>query len=130
MILFDKESTIIRGLVLNVLNSKFLVFSTLKTKKQTTGDVSSATKKKKRKKESFVTIPFYLKEKLFFFFNSPSSPLLSDSAFTSLSLSLSLSNRPSISRYHCSSPPSLIITFACRLAITASNLILSLIDLS
>ena len=63
MILFDKESTIIRGLVLNVLNSKNLVFSTLKTKKQTTGDVSSATKKKKK---SFVTIPFYLKEKLFF----------------------------------------------------------------
>ena len=50
MILFDKESTIIKGLVLNVLNSKILVFSTLKTKKQTTGDVSSATKKKKRKK--------------------------------------------------------------------------------
>ena len=87
MIHFDKESTIIRGLVLNVLNSKFLVFGTLKTKKQTIGDVSSATKKKKRKKKSFVTIPFYLKEKLFFF-NSSSSPLLSDSAFTALSLSL------------------------------------------
>ena len=66
MIHFDKESTIIRGLVLSELNSKFLVFSTLKTRKQTTGDVSSATKKKKRKKKSFVTIPFYLKEKLFF----------------------------------------------------------------
>ena len=49
MIHFDKESTIIRGLVLNVLNSKFLVFSTPITKKQTTGDVSNATKKKKEK---------------------------------------------------------------------------------
>ena len=109
MIHFDKESTIIRGLVLSELNSKFLVFSTLKTKKQTTGDVSSATKKKKRKKKSFVTIPFYLKEKLFFFFNSPSSPLLSDSAFTSLSLSLSLTDLQSLAttahpRHHSSSP--------------------------
>ena len=110
MIHFDKESTIIRGLVLSELNSKFLVFSTLKTKKQTTGDVSSATKKKKRKKKSFVTIPFYLKEKLFFF-NSPSSPLLSNSAFTSLSLSLSLSltDLQSLAttahpRHHSSSP--------------------------
>ena len=108
MILFDKESTIIKGLVLNVLNSKFLVFGTLKTKKQTTGDISSATKKKKRKKKSFVTIPFYLKEKLFFF-NSPSSPLLSDSAFTSLFLSLSLTDLQSLAttahpRHHSSSP--------------------------
>ena len=52
MIHFDKESTIIRGLVLSELNSKFLVFSTLKTKKQTTGDVSSATKKKKKRKKN------------------------------------------------------------------------------
>ena len=89
MIHFDKESTIIRGLVLSELNSKFLVFSTLKTKKQTTGDVSSATKKKKRKKKSFVTIPFYLKEKLFFFL----IPLPHPSSQTLLSLlSLSLSN--------------------------------------
>ena len=128
MIHFDKESTIIRGLVLSELNSKFLVFSTLKTKKQTTRDVSSATKKKKK---IICDYTILLKRKtFFFFFNSPSSPLLSDSAFTSLSLSLSLSNRPSISRYHCLSPPSLIIASACHLAITASNLNLSLIDLS
>ena len=90
MIHFDKESTIIRGLVLNVLNSKFLVFGTLKTKKQTIGDVSSATKKKKRKKKSFVTIPLYLKEKLFFLIPPPHPSSQTLLSLLSLSLYLSL----------------------------------------
>ena len=127
MILFDKESTIIKGLVLNLLNSKFLLFSTLKTKKRTIGDVSSATKKKKRKKKIICDYTILLKRKTFFFLIPPPYP----SSQTLLSLlSLSLSLRPSISRYHCSSSPSLIITSACLLAITTSNLNLSLIDLS
>ena len=126
MIHFDKESTIIRGLVLSELNSKFLVFSTLKTKKQTTGDVSSATKKKKKKKIIF-DYTILLKRKTFFFFNSPSSPLLSDSAFTSLSLSLSLTDLQSLATTahpcHHSSSPLLVVSPSPPLTLTSLLLI-------
>ena len=89
MILFDKESTIIRGLVLNVLNSKFLLFSTLKTKKKNYRRCLKCHKKEKKKK-TFVTIPFYLKEKLFFLFILIPPPHPSSQTLLSL-LSLSLS---------------------------------------